>query len=301
MTVRNPQLFHEVEVSEIQRFIDDPEWVLEQKVDGMRCMTVVDESGVTFYTRGGKLLNSSAAKLHFDAIRDEFDNLLRFVRTQHSEVVLDGELVTESGQLVLLDMPYSTLLAHRALPEHRFEDRRDAMMRLWRERLTMSRKVVPVLHAATAPRKAQLVATVARQNLEGCIAKRLDSEYTEGKRVKHSLKLKFTSTADVVITGKNVGESKHSIRGGDKINYTFGVYAPDETADEGYPWVIQHMGTCSGIGKESVEVGDVIEVEYLYVGAGGKLTQPRMVKPRPDKPAAECTLDQFSAYSKAVL
>lgn len=44
-------------------------------------------------------------------------------------------------------------------------------------------------------------------------------------------------------------------------------------------------------------VGRVCEVEYQYVGAGGRLRHPRFVRWRPDKPAAECTADQDTDLS----
>ena len=302
MTVRNPQLFQSADVHDIQSYIDDPAWALEQKVDGMRCLTVLKNDSVEFFTRGGRPLKSSAAKQHFEAVRHAFDCVQESIDAHggdNFEIVLDAELMTDTGTLVLLDMPYFRVFDFLITPVHTFSWRRLNLAVVFGSLSTDNVKLVQ--HAATYGDKLDLYRRVLHAGGEGLMAKRLDSPYLEGERVSHSFKLKFTETADVIITGKNSGESKHSKRGGDKINYEFGVYAPDPDADEGFPWTVQHVGNCSGIGKADAEVGDVIEVEYLYVGAGGRLVQPRMIGLRPDKAPRECTSAQLKHYSKEVL
>lgn len=299
-----PQLFESGKLSDIEMYIQDPNWCLEQKVDGMRCMVVIDRDGIQFLTRGGKELKSSAAKLHFSWMREAFEDLAQYrARLDEkwassagpAEIVLDGEIVTETGQLAILDLPFSTLPGRQVRPELEFVARRVELTKLFTDGLITDERVRPVAHAASATSKAFLHSNVLERGLEGLMAKHKDSEYTDtGKRVKHSVKLKFTRTADVVILDKNAGESKNSIRGGDKINYVFGVY---DFSKGDYV----KLGNCSGIGKEDALLGDIIEVKYLYRGAGGKLVQPTMLRRRPDKKWFECRLDQFIEYSKVVL
>uniref|UniRef100_A0AAU6R748 DNA ligase n=1 Tax=Micrococcus phage Kurnik TaxID=3092208 RepID=A0AAU6R748_9CAUD len=313
MTVRNPQLFNSAAVADLDKFIEDGNWALEQKVDGMRCLTVITRElyqhpRVEFFTRGGRELKSSAAKKHFDKLRSALiawaDSLVGH-GTQRFEIVFDAEILTDGdGQLVILDMPYSNLTAFKAhafdvTPETEYIRRRFRLLALAAvSELAMKVPMATIVTAATGVQdKIVLVNTVVEKNLEGFIAKRLDSRYTEGERVKHSLKIKLTQTADVVVMAKNSGESKHSIRGGDKINYEFGVW---DTSADGHSY-LKHIGNCSGIGKDNAEVGDVIEVEYLYAGAGGKLVQPRMIKIRTDKDQADCSIDQLKYVNKEVI
>lgn len=303
MTVRNPQLFHSASVADLDKFVQDQEWVLEQKVDGMRCLTVITGAGIEFFTRGGRELKSSAAKLHFEAVRTALAPLQTHALEYNAEMVFDGELVTDSGILVLLDLPYFRARGvEYVLPQvDELWKRRDAMRGLWRNYVGYGNKTVTIVaQSNTISAKQALVDDVIEKNLEGFIAKRADSFYDEGQRVKHSLKIKLTQTADVVIMAKNSGESKHSIRGGDKINYEFGVYVPDPDA-ESFQWKLTHIGNCSGIGKEDLDPGEVAEVEYLYAGAGGKLVQPRLVKGRGDKDPLDCTIDQLKYVNKDVL
>lgn len=308
MTVRIPQLFHEVEVSDLQKYIDDAGWALEQKVDGMRCLTVVsrtiyNDATVEFFTRGGKPLASSAAKQYFEKIRALFAPVHEAYGGRKYELVFDAEIMLD-GQLVIFDLPYAQVSGEIVTsPDKPFSFRRMHLNELYTNiatNLEWDESDIKLVESRSRRDEKMLLAqAVRRMGGEGLIAKRLDAPYNEGVRVKHSLKLKFTHTADVIVTGTNVGESKHSIRGGDKINYTFAVRDDNpllEQSDE-----LIEMGACSGIGKDLAQVGDVIEVEYLYVGAGGKLVQPRMIRRRDDKRADECVLSQFPAYTKDVL
>ncbi len=122
------------------------------------------------------------------------------------------------------------------------------------------------------------------------MAKQLDSLYEPGKRVKHSVKIKFTKTADVVVT--------RSTRGRNEAGRETGAFA---FAVQNAKGEMRQMGSCSAIGKPEVKVGDVIELAYLYRAGDGLLVQPRMIKVRADKVPADCTIDQFPTYSKAVL
>lgn len=303
MTVRNPQLFHEVDVDDLWNYVSDPEWALEQKVDGMRCLTVISQTGIEFFTRGGRPLNSSAAKLHFQKIRNAFAGIQQgFANLGMAfEIVIDAEIMPDQGKLVMLDMPYWQVDMLPGLKPWEPFARRRAFLETFAQGFG-SEVVVLVQNAVDEDSKAALVREVTAANAEGFIAKRLDAGYDEGVRVKHSLKIKLTKTADVVVMAKNSGESKHSKRGGDKINFEFGVYRDrmNETGEYIEPELV-HIGNCSGIGKQDAWPGEVIEVEYLYMGAGGKLVQPRMIRRRDDKKPADCSIEQIPTYSKKVL
>lgn len=290
-----PMLFHSADPATIAGFVSDDDWILQQKVDGMRCVVHITKWEVRFLTRDGRELKSAAAKLHFQKLRDAFKQSIQtYAMWDGDEMILDGELMTDQGLLILFDAPllrYGSTGSPQATPE-------DAQLVRWSSLVDLvTNYPIPFVRlvstAQSTLEKLELAQWIESEGAEGVIAKRVDSPYDPGARVKHSLKLKFTQTADVIVSGKNVGESKKSIRGGDKLNYELAVIEP-ETGRH------RVVGFCSSIGKADVEIGSVIEVEYLYVGAGGKLTQPRMVRPRPDKWAGECTTAQLKFYSKAV-
>lgn len=306
-----PMLFHSADPATIAEFVGDDNWLLQQKVDGMRCMirmtnlinleTNTHEPMIEFLTRDGRPLKSAAAKLHFQKLTEAFmDAFAEDIQRQWlNELIIDGELMTDQGILVVFDVLAINIAGSPRITTE------DAQLARWSSLVDLvSNRSIPFVRlvstAQSTQEKLELAQWVEAEGGEGLIAKRVDSPYEPGARVKHSLKLKYTQTADVVVTGKNVGESKKSIRGGEKLNYELGAYFSNDWSNPDLEPVMLPLGYCSSIGKADVEVGDVIEVEYLYVGAGGKLTQPRMVRARPDKTAVECTTEQLKFYSKAV-
>jgi ATP-dependent DNA ligase len=130
--------------------------------------------------------------------------------------------------------------------------------------------------------KIELVKRVTEIGGEGFMVKHLDSTYSPGRRVSHSVKVKFVHTADVIVTSWKRTATTGSAR--------LAVYDGGELVD---------VGGCSLIGKPEVTDGCVVEVAYSAFR--GAMNQPRMMRLRPDKPASECTLAQFPAYSKEVV
>lgn len=119
--------------------------------------------------------------------------------------------------------------------------------------------------------------------------KRRDAGYQGGRRVDHTLKAKVTATADVVVLERN--------RDG-KDNAVFGMLVNGKMTE---------IGTVSTGGKDKalgqIQVGDVVELEYLWASAtSNQLTQPRIVRKRPDKTANDATdVTQLRFVDKAVL
>lgn len=292
MTVRQPQKFHSAEYAMIDDLVALPDTVFEQKCDGIRALVVISHSGVTFHTHGGRPLRSSAAAQWFSQIERQ---LLKLYSPEYREfeVVLDGEIMIEDGHLHLFDMPYLKIEDSELKPVMPFSYRRAYLESVYKTLAERGAdKVSIVKQARTVEEKRALAQAIYDNCGEGVMVKHLDSPYNEGERVKHSLKCKFVRTADVVVTGRNVGESTGA-KGGDKENAEFAVYDVDGA--------LKPMGRCSMIGKPDAQVGDVIEVDYLFVGSGGVLYQPRCMRIRDDKSPEECTTEQFKTYSKAVL
>jgi bifunctional non-homologous end joining protein LigD len=142
--------------------------------------------------------------------------------------------------------------------------------------------------AKTAKEKQALWDKVLASGAEGVMMKRKDAGYSGGQRVSHTLKAKITATADVVVLERN--------RGG-KDNAVFGLLKNGKVTE---------IGTVSTGGKDKalgqIQVGEVLEVEYLWAMPGGTLTQPRIVRKRPDKTPADATdITQLRVVDKTVL
>lgn len=290
-----PQLFHSIDnIEQLEQLVRNDDYAFEQKVDGMRMMTRIHMGGIEFLTRGGRPLKSTAAMQHFDAVKNSFQALIDALPTE-SEVIIDGEILTDTGKYVAFDMPLYSMYGQRIVAPYNMNEDRFKELSITIHTL-MADNLLLVRRASDRRGKEWLLEEVYRAGGEGVMVKGKHAQYTPGERVKHSLKYKFTDTADVIIIGKNSGESKNSKRGGDKINYELGVY--DTTI---HPNEVIHVGNCSGIGKDDCAVGDVAEVKYLYRGAGGKLVQPTLIRRRDDKLAHECTVEQLRTGNKTVI
>lgn len=180
------------------------------------------------------------------------------------QTVLDGELV--DGVLHVFDLPsFSGEIQHR-------RRELELLFRNWNpdpERF----KLVKV--AKTTEEKRNLFDQCRDQNAEGIMIKTVIGRYTAGRSAAW-LKAKFTLDIDVVVIAVNTKS---------KTNYTLGLYDDDGELVE--------VGRCSAIGKEACRRGDVIVVKFLYVGANGRLYQPRMMHKRDDKYEDECLYSQL--------
>lgn len=247
--------------------IDNPEWLFEQKMDGTRCIIEIDHNEMAAYQRNGNPLKHTAALQHLDLI---FDGLMNLA----PGTVVDGEIMIQTGEYLVFDLPVHPLLSPTAPYVHR---RLMLTVQPFRGPVDYVRQAVG--HGA----KADLLREVEEAGAEGLVAKHLHSPYESGVRVKHVLKRKFVQTADVIVTEVNRPDPKHG-------SFTLAVNDPETGKVVG-------VGACSAIGKPLVKVGEVIEVNFLN-WTGTRLYQPRMMKIREDKLPQECLTDQFRPYSR---
>lgn len=197
--------------------------------------------------------------------------------------ILDGEVMPESGEFRIFDL---VQLSHTEAGVTEL-----AMTHGYGARRAVLSSMIPangarislVLSTTGEIAKRALWEAIVAAGVEGAVAKRLDAVYVPGTRSPSMVKMKITKDADVIVTSWERPDRTHG-------SATFAVY------EDG---ALKEIGACSLIGKPNVEVGDVIEVEYLYVGAGDRLIQPRMKRRRTDKLAIDCTTEQLPSYSKA--
>lgn len=273
-----PMTFNEAPVSDVPKYIEDPNFHFQQKVDGIRGQLVIEPGKKPWFRSksGQALVNSSAAKVTGPMLA----KLGQQSDYSGPSYTVDGELL--DGKWYVFDVAVD---GGEKTP---WEDRMRTAEAWVGEMHKLGLKNIQALPVArTAVEKRKLWEAVNASGGEGVMMKRKDAPYNYGSRVSHTLKAKITSTADVVVMERNIG-GKENARIGVMID---GVLTP--------------IGTVSMQGKEkngAVNVGDVIEVEYLWANpANNNLQQPRMVKRRPDKVAADSTTDQFRYVGKDVV
>lgn len=270
---RKPMDFNEAPVEDIPKYAADPEWHFQQKVDGVRAQLVVEPGKKPWFrSKSGEQLQSTTAAPVTRAVLDHLGDL-----RGGSGYTVDGEIV--DGKWHVFDM---TVDGEERVP---WETRMDRAKE-WANQVASDRvSALPV--AKTEQEKLALAHAIRANGGEGVMMKRRGSSYDYGNRVSHSLKAKYVSTADVVIT---------KMRPDGKDSAEISVY------DHG---VLRRIGSVNLGGKEKggkLKEGDVVEVNYLYSMPGShNLVQARIMKKRPDKKPEEATTDQLRKVSKAVL
>lgn len=288
------------DVAAVTRLLLDDEMVGEQKLDGMRCLIRIesDEEGceIRFMSHGGRELVQSAAAQHFPRLR----HALHVSTTSPTEMVLDGELMTDTGELWLFDMPFVAargpagsvdVVVGEDTPLAERRETLEAAMHLFGPLV----RLVPQVVGRAA--KTDLLEAVIATATEGMVFKDRRAKYDwSGGRVKTVLKLKVKRTVDCVVTARNVGEAEN-VRGEMKPlnNAHLAVWSADRS--EG----LVPIGSCTMNGKPDAPVGSVVEVEYLSWKPGGNLVQPNLLRIRDDKWGTDCLITQLVPSNKQIL
>lgn len=146
--------------------------------------------------------------------------------------------------------------------------------------------IVPIQTAFTPEEKVALFERLQKEFAEGLVMKDLNAPYRQSNKqgtLRFNYKYKFVKTLDAVVIGDSTerdekGMLKNSVR--------LGLYTPN-----GY------LKDICGATKKSAFVlkpGDVVEIAYLCGTENLDVVEPRIVgKPRDDKRANECTIDQI--------
>lgn len=138
------------------------------------------------------------------------------------------------------------------------------------------------------PSKDALIAAAKERGIEGWVLKRYN--------YKDWWKVKEVSTVDCVCTGFEPGKGKYLGQCG---SLEASVYIGQSSHEMRVVANVSGMDDATRAMIQANDVGRVFEVQYQYVGSGGKLRHPRFVRWRDDKPALECTAEQLSANHEA--
>lgn len=273
MDLIRPMLATEAPARRLQALVEDDTYRLECKLDGHRVMLHIEGGRAKAVGRNGQ------ASQHDGLFRTRpFADALAPVTMA---IVLDGELI--DGTLHVFDMPFAAYPLD-ILPAHGLDVRREALEQLfslWRP----DTKLFRLVHSAsTTEEKARLAADCVEKQVEGVMAKVRHAPYRAGARSTQVIKVKFTKDADLIVT---------SLGFGGRDNCTLSCYRDGQLVE---------VGRASTVGaRRSPEVGEVWTVRYIYLGAGDRIVQPRLVCKRTDKDPAECDFAQLVRANKEVI
>jgi bifunctional non-homologous end joining protein LigD len=179
---------------------DDPGWIFERKLDGVRCMAHRDGGGPV------RLLSRTDRDM-----TGQFPELAEALEAQPvGDLVIDGEIVAFEDGITSFSRlqrrgreQVSVFLYVFDLLRHEGRDVRDVPLRerkaLLRDSLKFGGRVRYSLHRNE--HGTRLFREACRQGLEGLIAKRADSPYRSGARSRDWLKLKCHLEQELVIGG----------------------------------------------------------------------------------------------------
>jgi len=310
------------------RFINDGEWIMQQKMDGARVMIVAEkmEDGryyFLFTNDGHHPIKFAAAVQKIDALKDHLT--ADFGALNVDSIILDGELIIEDGVYHAFDILHLSQWGIQTIDvsKHKLLKRLEVL-----HSLPIHGSLVRHAPIAWTPEeKQELWQNVNEMGVEGAISKRLDSMYVGGTRSKDWVKHKLVKTADVIVASLD-----RTFKEGTSIvsHGSAALVVKIDPREDPEPWV--HLTTCrrtdpatwkalpakkmaqytfdprselpvgnaSLIGKDlTIDVGSVVEIEYLY-WTGKAVIQPRITRKREDKRPFDCRLDQFPAYTRQV-
>lgn len=261
-----PMLADTVSASDLDHLLGSPAWVMQPKLDGDRVVIEVIDGVVSVLNRSGQPKVKNVGEQHVAPFR----------ALPAGRWVIDGEVV--GRKFHAFDMAAGLGFDESA----GFEQRHAALAALFDELgiADGDEHIGLVAIARGREAKVAMLESAREAGKEGVMFRLLSAPYQPGRRSPDLLKHKFIHEADLVVTRVGIG-GKQNIE----------VAAHDESGE------LRVVGQVTTIGKGSFAVGDVVEVAFLYVvnADSPRLYQPRVLRKRHDKSAAECSLAQLRA------
>ncbi|BBN50736.1 DNA ligase [Mycobacterium avium] len=252
-----PQLLNVVSDTEVDRIVADPQWVMQEKFDGRRLMLRKVGVGVEGINKLGLIVGVAAP-------------IAAAARALPGDFVLDGEVIDDT--LHVFD-----LLSYDGfdLREQAYGDRYLTLTHLI-DGAGPAAAICYVDCWSDEHAKAEQLKHLRERNAEGAVFKRWDAPYRQGRPNSGGtqLKLKFVATISAMVTTVNQQCSVGvSLLDGDDWTSVGNVTVP---ANQDRP-----------------QIGDVVEIRYLYAADGGALYQPVLLGVRDDVAPAECVVAQL--------
>jgi ATP-dependent DNA ligase len=294
-------------ISEMTEPFNDPDWLYELKLDGIRCIAYLGEETELRNKRNDRLLPKVP----------ELKGIYRHVKER---CILDGELVIlKNGVPDFFELQKRSLTSNQfkiQLSSDKFpasfvaydilyrKDKQLTDLPLLERKAILSDTIIEHPRLAVSryiPEKGiELFAVAKQQALEGVVAKKNNSKYYLDKRTKDWIKFKFLTDKDFVICGYIIKEKgitsiilgqysgTHLIYQG---HVTFGVRYGDlqkaETMDHS-PFDVTPPGNENAVWL----IPELVCIVQYMPNDKGTLRQPVFRGFRNDKEPLECQIDQ---------
>lgn len=250
-----PQLLNPIEENEVEQYLSDSAWGAQEKKDGKHIMLRV---------KGGKVTGSNRKGLEI-GLPEPIVNSARDLE----DCVLDGEAVGDD--FYAFDLLESN---GKNLASAPYLNRYAALIS------TCSNAIKVVPFAMKEKDKRTLLERLKTENKEGIVFKKLSSTYKSGRPCSGGdmLKFKFYATCSCVV-GKG-REGKRSV----------GLYL---TGPAGSLEMVPVGNVTVPANQNIPNLGQVVEVRYLYGYKDGSLYQPVLLGVRDDVGVEACGMGQI--------
>jgi bifunctional non-homologous end joining protein LigD len=292
---------------ETENPFDDKDWLFGIKWDGYRAITEKNKNKILLYSRNGISFLSS-----YPILADQLLNI-------NEDVVLDGEIVVINDK----GKPDFQLLQHYAEnQDHPIQYYIFDLLKLnghnttglsLIERKELLQKIIPrnevIKYSDHILENGKSFFKVSKEkDLEGIIAKKIDSGYYPGKRTSDWLKIKHHKTQEAIVAGytqpsgarRYFGALILAIKDGKKLKYighTGGGFNQDslkEMYETLQPLVQENSPFDEKIKTNSpvtwVKPQLICEVKFAEITSEGKLRQPVFLHLRDDKDINEVNM-----------
>ena len=249
-----PQLLNFIDEAEVLESLRHPDWLMQEKMDGVRQIVVRRGNSVTAGNRNGLSVATSSA-------------IVNAVLALDHDCVLDGEAIGDvywPFDLLSLD---GNDIAHRPLAY-----RQQMLTAILGAR--PSKAIGRVRTAFSEHDKHALRNTIRDEHGEGVVFKNAHARYTPGRPASggDALKHKFKASASCAVLSYNCGKRSVQI-----------AVSKDAASALTLGRFIEIGNVAIPGGEPLPPIDSVIEVEYLYAFRGGALFQPVYKGLRPDK------------------
>lgn len=255
-----PQLLNFIQESEVPKYLDDDDWVMQEKKDGVRKMIRQHAKVVEGINKKG--IVTPIPKIIEHCIHKACGRV---------EAIIDGELVGEVYWLFDL-----LSIGVHAYSDKTYRERLEAIQEWLGDDFDDNFKMVPT--AVGKSSKKALYKKLKEENAEGVVFRKLDSVYKAGR--PHSggslVKFKFKTTATIRVKCLN-----------EKNSFQMEMLSKGDWID---------VGNCTYFPTVLIpEPGQFAEIEYLYVrGVGGSLYGPPvLLSIREDANEDDCLVSQL--------
>lgn len=249
-----PQLLNPIEEDEVGKYLDDPEWSAQEKIDGKHIM-VRAEDEVVGSNRKGLVVGIP-------------EPVVKALKANKVRGVLDGEMVGDVYHVFDMVKAEADMAAMPYLLRH---DKLCTSMIIPFPAV----RVVPLFQGMT---KRALYERLKQENKEGIVFKRLSAPYKPGRPASGGdmLKFKFYATCTCIVShwGR---EGKRSVA----LEVMKGTEA------------IRVGNVTVPVNQSVPKAGSIVEVRYLYAFKGGSLFQPVLLGVRDDMTIKDCGIEQL--------